>query len=81
MQLADGREIEGRLMKLTSVRVGKFTVENVECAVLAPEATMAEPLLGMSFLENFKFEIDAAAKKLNMIKVSGSDPPAVKTGK
>src|SRR5262245_18651124 len=81
LQLADGREIEGRLMKLASVRVGKFTVDNVECAVLGPEAAMAEPLLGMSFLENFKFEIDAAARKLTMVKVSGSDPPVAKTGK
>jgi aspartyl protease family protein len=81
LQLADGREIEGRLMKLTSVRVGKFTVDNVECAVLGPEATMAEPLLGMSFLENFKFEIDAAAKKLNMVKVASSDAPPNKGSK
>jgi clan AA aspartic protease (TIGR02281 family) len=81
LQLADGREIEGRLMKLTSVRVGKFTVDNVECAVLGPEATMAEPLLGMSFLENFKFEIDAAAKKLNMVKVASSDAPPAKGSK
>jgi len=68
-------------MKLTSVRVGKFTVENVECAVLGPAATMAEPLLGMSFLENFKFEIDAAAKKLNMVKVASSDAPPAKGSK
>ena len=81
LQLADGREIEGRLMKLTSVRVGKFIVDNVECAVLGPAATMAEPLLGMSFLENFKFEIDAAAKKLNMVKVASSDAPPAKGSK
>jgi aspartyl protease family protein len=73
LQLADGREIDGRLMKLTSVRVGKFQVENVECAVLGDEAYAAEPLLGMSFLENFKFEIDSAAKKLSMVKISGTE--------
>jgi len=78
MQLADGREIDGRLMKLTSVRVGKFSVENVECAVLGEDALAAEPLLGMSFLEHFKFEIDAAAKKLTMDKVSGTDGAAKK---
>ena len=73
LQLADGREIEGRMMKLPSVRVGKFQVENVLCAVLGEEATAAEPLLGMSFLEHFKFEIDAAARKLTMVKVSGTE--------
>jgi clan AA aspartic protease (TIGR02281 family) len=73
LQLADGREIEGWLMKLSTVRVGKFTVENVECAVLGAEAASAEPLLGMSFLGHFKFEVDSAARKLTMVKVSGTD--------
>jgi clan AA aspartic protease (TIGR02281 family) len=78
LTLADGREIDGRLMKLSSVRIGKFQVDNVECAVLGDEAVAAEPLLGMSFLEHFKFEIDSSAKKLTMVKVSGSDGPATK---
>ncbi|HEX5105837.1 MAG TPA: retropepsin-like aspartic protease [Pirellulaceae bacterium] len=73
LQLADGREIEGRLMKLKSVRVGKFSVEDVECAVLGEDAIRAEPLLGMSFLGNFKFEVDATAKELTMVKVAGAD--------
>lgn len=73
LQMADGREIDGRLMKLPSVRVGKFQVDNVECAVLGDDAYAAEPLLGMSFLEHFKFEIDSAAKKLTMVKVSGTE--------
>jgi clan AA aspartic protease (TIGR02281 family) len=81
LQLADGREIDGRLMKLASVRVGKFSVDNVECAVLGEEAVAAEPLLGMSFLEHFKFEIDAAAKKLTMVKVSGTESTATKKDK
>jgi aspartyl protease family protein len=58
-------------MTLPSVRVGKFSLENVECAVLGPEATRAEALLGMSFLGAFQFEIDSAAKKLTMVKVQG----------
>ncbi len=70
LTLADGRQIEGWKMRLASVRVGKFTVENVDCAVLGPEAVNAEPLLGMAFLGNFKFEIDASAKTLTMVKVA-----------
>jgi clan AA aspartic protease (TIGR02281 family) len=81
LQLADGREIEAHLMKLANVRVGKFTVEDVECAVLSQQAVNAEPLLGMSFLEHFKFEIDAAARKLTMVKVTGSDSPPAKATK
>ena len=68
-------------MKLASVRVGKFTVENVECAVLGDDAVAAEPLLGMSFLEHFKFEVDAAARKLTMVKVSGTEGAVAKKEK
>ena len=50
----------------------------MECAVLGSEAVAAEPLLGMSFLEHFKFEIDAAGKKLTMVKVAGTDGGAAK---
>jgi aspartyl protease family protein len=67
--LADGRQIEAHLVRLKSVRVGRFTMENVDCAVLSPEATHAMPLLGMSFLGNFKFEVDSADQKLTMIRV------------
>jgi predicted aspartyl protease len=41
-------------MKLSEIRVGKFTVKDVECAVLGPEAVNAESMLGMSFLRHFK---------------------------
>ncbi len=67
--LADGRSIPARGVTLPRVRVGEFEVENVEAAVLDAVASDAEPLLGMSFLGNFKFEIDAAEKSLKMLRV------------
>ena len=69
LQIADGSKIKGHLVTIPSVRVGKFTVENVECAVLGPEAVDATALLGMSFLGNFKFELHAQDSKLTMVKV------------
>ena len=72
LRLADGRLISATQTKLKSVRVGKFTVENVDCAVLGPEATEAEPLLGMSFLQNFTFEVNAARSELTMVRVGES---------
>jgi aspartyl protease family protein len=75
VSLADGSVIPGVVKTLASVRVGKFTVSNVECIVLGPEAVNAEPLLGMSFLGNFKFEVNADAKTLTMVKVSADDKP------
>jgi clan AA aspartic protease (TIGR02281 family) len=67
--LADGREVPGTLKKLESVRVGKFIVEDVECIVLDEVAIKATPLLGMSFLGHFKFEVDKARQILKMVKI------------
>lgn len=67
--IADGTKISGRLKKLDSVRVGKFTVNDVECAVLGPEATEATPLLGMSFLGQFKFELNSQASELSLMQI------------
>jgi len=51
LQLADGRVIDGTATVISQVRVGRFDVKNVEAVILGPDATNAEPLLGMSFLE------------------------------
>jgi aspartyl protease family protein len=67
--LADGSEIEAHEVTLASVRVGKFTIDNVRCAVFGPDATEAEPLLGMTFLNHFKFEINASKNTLTMVRV------------
>lgn len=72
--LADGRRIPGKMVKLATVRVGKFTAENVECIVLGEQAIEAPPLLGMSFLGQFKFELDAAQSQLKMVKVDSGEP-------
>ncbi|TWU48901.1 hypothetical protein Poly51_48050 [Rubripirellula tenax] len=73
MILADGREIPARAVTLARVRVGEFEAENVEAAVLDEAATNAEPLLGMSFLGKFKFEIDQSDKSLKMLRVNAED--------
>jgi len=67
--LADGRPVEAKSVTAKTVRVGKFTVENVECAVLPAHLTHAEPLLGQSFLKHFNFKIDPASAKLVMTRI------------
>ncbi|PQO39044.1 hypothetical protein C5Y96_04040 [Blastopirellula marina] len=69
LELADGSQIKANLKTIPLVRVGKFTVKDVECAVLSPTAVNAAPLLGMSFLGQFKFELDAQKGVLNMVKI------------
>ena len=72
IRLADGKLVEAKQTMLKSVRVGSFTVENVECAVLPPELVAAEPLLGGSFLKHFTYKLDPAAGKLHLAQ-TGSD--------
>jgi clan AA aspartic protease (TIGR02281 family) len=69
MVLADGRAIPARAVTLPRVRVGEFEAVNVEAAVLDASASNAEPLLGMSFLRNFKAELDPAGKTLKLLRV------------
>ena len=69
MEIADGSKIPAKLVMLDSVRLGKFTATNVECAVLGREAVNAPNLLGMSYLGNFKFELDASKGELKMIAI------------
>ena len=71
--LADGSQIPGKLVTIQSVRVGRFTAENVPCAILGPQAVNAEPLLGMSFLENFKFEINAQDSTMTLVEIASDD--------
>ena len=44
--LADGRVVDAKLVYASSVRLGKFTVEHVECSVMPPDMANAEPLRG-----------------------------------
>ncbi len=67
--LADGRSIAASGVVIPKMRVGLFEAENVDAAVLEPNAVGAEPLLGMTFLGNFKFEIDGPAKTLKLLRV------------
>ncbi len=72
--LADGRKVPGTMIKLDSVKVGKFTVQDVDCCVLGSDATDAPALLGMSFLGQFKFEVDADRAELRLVKVDSGEP-------
>ncbi len=81
VSLADGRIVPGTMVKLDSVRVGKFTVQDVDCCVLGSDAPDAPPLLGMSFLGQFKFEVDANQAELKLLKVDSGEPLPKDMGK
>jgi aspartyl protease family protein len=77
--LADGRQVTAKRIIIPTVRVGKFEASQVEAAVLPPELTQAEPLLGMSFLKNFQFKVDSNQQVLTMAKVGMGDEENKKT--
>ena len=79
MRLADGKLVDARQMYLKSVRVGSFTIENVECAVLPESLVAAEDLLGGSFLRNFVYKIDPEAGELHLAQI-GKAPAAGAAG-
>lgn len=71
--LADGRTIPARGVVLPQVRIGQFSAQNVDAAVLDATAIHAEPLLGMSFLGRFRFEIDTSERTLKLLRI-GEEP-------
>ena len=78
MQLADGKLVTAKKSTLKSVRVGQFTMENVECAILPPDMVAAQPLLGGSFLNNFIYKLDVGKEELHLSRIGGGDPKDVK---
>lgn len=76
MQLADGKLVDARHMVIKSVRVGQFTIENVDCAVLPADLVAADNLLGGSFLKNFIYKIDPQAGELHLSQIGGKTTPA-----
>ena len=67
--LADGHRVKCKRVYAKTVRVGKFTVEHVECGVMPADCPEAGALLGQSFLKHFTFRIDNANGKLIMAQV------------
>ena len=66
---ADGTVVEAKRLVIPSVRVGKFTIQNVECAVMPAEKGDVDPLLGQTFFKHFKVEYSAEARKLSLKKL------------
>jgi aspartyl protease family protein len=73
VRIANGDKVKARMVKLASVRIGKFEVKNVDCIVMPKDAPASPLLLGGSFLNNFKYEVDADAKKLRLVRIDGGD--------
>ena len=70
-RLADGHIVECKQVYVQTVRLGKFTVENVECGVMPADCPDAASALGQSFLRHFTYKIDSVKGKLTMTQIEG----------
>ena len=75
LQLADGDIIEGKQTSLKTVRVGRFTVDDVTCVVLQPGLSNAPLILGGSFLNHFVVKLDPAANELHLTQIKEEPQP------
>jgi len=74
--LADGKQVEGKMIMLDTINVGGSRVEKAPVVVLAAPGPAAEGLLGMSFLKNFMVRLDLAG---NQLILEGLAPAAAST--
>ncbi len=73
LKTADGTVVDGKQMTIPSVRVGKFTIANVECAVMPADKGDVDPLLGQSFLKHFKVDFSPETGKLSLKRVDTAE--------
>ena len=69
--LADGHIVECKQVTAATVRLGKFTVENLECGVMPANCPNAASVLGQGFLRHFTYKIDNVKGKLTITQIEG----------
>jgi clan AA aspartic protease (TIGR02281 family) len=74
LHVADGGVITANLMTIPSMRVGKFTVNNVACAVMPAGKSEIPLLLGQSFHRHFTYKFTPESGRLVLSKVETLEP-------
>jgi clan AA aspartic protease (TIGR02281 family) len=75
---ATGGVTSAKLMTISTVRVGPFTINNVDCVVLPPDKHDVPLLLGQSFINQFTHKVDNG--RLLLSKVDTNEPQGSTTG-
>jgi clan AA aspartic protease (TIGR02281 family) len=75
-ETADGTVIEARQVTIPTMRVGRFTVNDVTCAVMPAGKGNITPLLGQSFHRHFTYKFTPESGHLIMSRVEGVEPQA-----
>src|SRR5207244_4393998 len=75
LESANGSETVARKLTVAKIRVGKFTLRDVECVVMPAENGDVTPLLGQTFLSKFNYRIDAGESVLLISSSSENKAP------
>jgi aspartyl protease family protein len=75
-ETADGTVVEARRITIPSLRVGRFVVNDVDCAVMPGGKGNIAPLLGQSFHRHFTYRFTSETGHLVMSRVEGLEPTA-----
>jgi aspartyl protease family protein len=81
LSVADGSVIKAKRMTIPSLRIGKFTVNDVECAVMPADKRDVPLLLGQSFHRHFTYKFTGASGRLIVSKIETADPPQTKASR
>jgi aspartyl protease family protein len=71
LNIANGKEVHAKLVKLDSIRIGAYVAKDVVAALMPDTGSEVDCLLGESFLQNFIFRLDIAAGVLHLSPISG----------
>jgi clan AA aspartic protease (TIGR02281 family) len=75
-ETADGTVVEARRMTIPSLRVGRFLVNSVECAVMPASKGDVAPLLGQSFHRYFTYKFTPESGHLVMSRIETPESQA-----
>jgi clan AA aspartic protease (TIGR02281 family) len=79
-ETADGTVVIAKQKNIPSMRVGRFTVKNVVCAIMPANKGNVDPLLGQSFHRHFTYKMTPGSGHLVMSQVESLEQPQAKTG-
>jgi clan AA aspartic protease (TIGR02281 family) len=74
LKVANGATVDAKRVTIPSIRVGRFTVNNVACVVVPQDKGEVSSLLGQSFHRHFKYNLTPGSGVLVMSKVETMEP-------
>ncbi len=75
--IADGTRVTEHVMMVNSIRIGPYTVQNLQC-IVADKGVKGADLLGNEFQHHFQFKLDVNSSTLQLTPLD-QQPASIKT--